>query len=357
MIPSINKKSMRLLILTQKVDQNDDVLGFFHGWIAEFAKHCEQVTVIALGVGEYHLPKNVRVFSLGKERGVSRLSYLFSFYRLIWRERKNYDVVFVHMNPVYVILGGLLWRAWKKNIGLWYTHKHVDMKLRIAEKLSHTIFTASSESFRLMSNKIKVVGHGINIETFKPTEKRGNEVFRIVTAGRISPVKDYQTLIEAVAIIVQDHISVKVDIVGGPATAADKDYLEVLRALVHKKNLEQVIRFVGSVPNKELPVYLERADIFVNMSRTGSLDKAVLEAMASGVPVVTSNEALREVLGPDAQSLMFTTGSANECSERIKSVQALSLAERRILAGRLHDVVEKEHNSKMLIPRILDILV
>ncbi|MEK7538915.1 MAG: hypothetical protein AAB552_03680 [Patescibacteria group bacterium] len=58
---------MKLLILTQKVDQNDDILGFFHGWIREFAKHAEQVTVIALGVGEYDLPKNVRVFSLGKE--------------------------------------------------------------------------------------------------------------------------------------------------------------------------------------------------------------------------------------------------------------------------------------------------
>lgn len=34
---------MRLLIITQKVDENDAILGFFHGWIAEFAKHCEQL--------------------------------------------------------------------------------------------------------------------------------------------------------------------------------------------------------------------------------------------------------------------------------------------------------------------------
>ena len=61
---------MKLLILTQKVDKNDDVLGFMHGWIAEFAKHCEKVTVIALGVGEFDLPRNVTVLSLGKDKTV-----------------------------------------------------------------------------------------------------------------------------------------------------------------------------------------------------------------------------------------------------------------------------------------------
>ena len=110
------EKKVKILIITQKVDQNDDVLGFFHGWIAEFAKHAEQVTVIALGVGGYNLPKNVRVFSLGKERGVSRLEYTLNFYRLIWRERKNYDVVFVHMNQEYVLFGGLLWKLLGKKI-------------------------------------------------------------------------------------------------------------------------------------------------------------------------------------------------------------------------------------------------
>lgn len=59
---------MRLLIVTQKVDRDDDLLGFFHQWICEFAKHCDFVTVICLEKGEYALPANVRILSLGKER-------------------------------------------------------------------------------------------------------------------------------------------------------------------------------------------------------------------------------------------------------------------------------------------------
>jgi len=58
---------MKLLIVTQTIDSNDPVLGFFVRWVEEFSKQCEEVTVICLQKGEYELPKNVRVFSLGKE--------------------------------------------------------------------------------------------------------------------------------------------------------------------------------------------------------------------------------------------------------------------------------------------------
>ena len=104
---------MKLLIVTQKVDENDSILGFFHGWIAEFAKHCESVIVICLEKGEHHLPQNVNVLSLGKERFevksqkskvLKKLTYAINFFKYIWQERKNYDVVFVHMNQEYVLL-------------------------------------------------------------------------------------------------------------------------------------------------------------------------------------------------------------------------------------------------------------
>ena len=50
---------MKLLICTQKVDKNDSVLGFFHRWIEEFAKHCEKVTVICLQKGDDDLPAKI----------------------------------------------------------------------------------------------------------------------------------------------------------------------------------------------------------------------------------------------------------------------------------------------------------
>jgi len=71
---------MRILIITQKVDLDDPLLGFFHRWLEEFAEHTECVHVVCLEEGRHTLPQNVAVTSLGKERGASRLEYLATFY-------------------------------------------------------------------------------------------------------------------------------------------------------------------------------------------------------------------------------------------------------------------------------------
>ena len=84
---------MKLLFITQKVDARDDVLGTYHRWIEEIANHFERVTVICLEEGEYDLPSNVEVFSLGKETGVSRVRYIVHFYKYVWGMRRKYDSV------------------------------------------------------------------------------------------------------------------------------------------------------------------------------------------------------------------------------------------------------------------------
>ncbi len=71
---------MKLLIITQKVDMNDDVLGFMHGWVEEFSKNCEKVVVICLQKGEHDLTNNVKVLSLGKEHN----NFQFFQLRRIW---------------------------------------------------------------------------------------------------------------------------------------------------------------------------------------------------------------------------------------------------------------------------------
>src|SRR6478609_2539072 len=105
---------MKLLITTQALDSQDSNLGFFHRWVEEFAAHCEKVTVICLREGEHVLPNNVTVLSLGKEAGTSRLTRAVRFLTYIHRYRGEYDAVFVHMNPEYIVLGGYFWRRWHK---------------------------------------------------------------------------------------------------------------------------------------------------------------------------------------------------------------------------------------------------
>jgi glycosyltransferase involved in cell wall biosynthesis len=344
---------MRLLIITQKVDQDDPVLGFFHRWIEEFSKNVEQISVICLYEGKHKFPSNVRVYSLGKEFRVSRLMYIIRFYKILWRLRGSYDAVFVHMNPIYVILCGVLWRGFGKKVALWYTHKHVDSNLRIAEALVHIIFTASQKSFRLKSDKIVVVGHGIDTEEFAPRKKEHTDIFQIVSVGRISPIKDYETLIRAIDVLVRGKIHVRMIIMGDVVLESDRAYLFRLNSLIEEKHLGDVITLLGSVPHKQLPDKFAQADLLVSASGTGSIDKAILEAMACGIPAVTSNEAFGEVFGVDAVALMFPSRDTSLLVQRIKHMYNLGVPARAELGKRLREIVVTNHNIENVISKIL----
>ena len=73
----------KLLIITQKVDAQDDLLGFFVDWIAEFARRFEEVHVVALEVGTHSLPGNVTVYSLGKDSGKTKIQQAITMSKLL----------------------------------------------------------------------------------------------------------------------------------------------------------------------------------------------------------------------------------------------------------------------------------
>ena len=83
-------------------------------------------------------------------------------------------------------------------------------------------------------------------------------------------------------------------IVGGALTADDRAHEAELRARVAARALP--VEFVGWVPLERLPAVYAGARLQLHVSRTDSMDKAVLEALASGRPTLTSNPAFRDLL-------------------------------------------------------------
>lgn len=357
---------MKLLIVTQKVDRRDPVLGFMHGWIAAFARECERVTVIALEVGEYDLPENVAVHSLGKEsrrsqrRFLSRLVYLVRFYRQIALTRRDYDAVFVHMNHGYVILGGIFWKAWGKIVSLWYAHGAVPLTLRLALHGADVVFTSTQSGFRIPSRKVHVIGQGIDTDRFAraaaPDGERSGEPFRLIVVGRISPVKDYETLLRAVRHLADRGVDCVAEIVGAAPLPEQELYVKKLKDDAARLLIAERIVFRGAVANDEVPALLARADCFVNTSRTGSLDKAMVEAMAAGLPVLTSNESMREVLGGFSNELMFAPGDDHTLAQMIERITAMPLADRRDLGTMLRDLVIRHHDLRHFVRRICETL-
>lgn len=317
---------MRLLIITQLVSRTDPALGFFHRWIEEFAAQCDEVSVICLAEGEHALPANVHVRSLGKESGAPRMVLLTRLYRYLVDPRTQYDIVFVHMSPIYVLLGFLFWKLRRIPVTLWYTHGHVDLKLRTAVQLADRIYTASPDSMRISTPKRKVVGHGIDLSQFAPRPGGRTPATRhILSVGRIARVKNLGVLIEALPLLLERIPDARLTVAGAPITTQDEAYKAELVAQVDRLGLRNRVVFAGPLAPAEVPQLLASADAFVNLSDTGSIDKAVLEALASEVPVVTSNQAFAKIIPSSIVAL--APGSVAEGIERALREPAVGLRE------------------------------
>ncbi|OHA58409.1 MAG: hypothetical protein A2571_01355 [Candidatus Vogelbacteria bacterium RIFOXYD1_FULL_44_32] len=340
---------MRLLIITQKVDSSDPILGFFHQWILALAKHFSTVIVICLERGEYNLPAQVRVLSLGKEANQSRWQYLTRFYRYIWQERKNYDVVFVHMNPEYIVLGGWLWRVMGKKVALWYAHGAVGWSLWWAIFFTHIVFTSTESGLKIKTRKKNIVGQGIDTNYFTFVPRQRGRVLRLVAVGRLARSKDCLFMVKVVETLKNNGQAVCLTIVGGAVTAADRLYQAEIERYITEHKLAPEINLTGPVTSAGVRDFLSTADIMLSASHNGSLDKTIVEALATGLPVVTSNESGRALLAENFPECVYSAGALDEAIERLQYIFALSDGEYFKLGQRLSALVEKEHSLPRLI--------
>jgi glycosyltransferase involved in cell wall biosynthesis len=347
---------MKVLFITQKVDINDDVLGAYHAWIAGLAREVDQVQVICLEKRHTDLPANVQVFSLGKEEGKTRATYVFRFFSYILRLRKTYDVVFVHMNPEYVTLGGIFWRLLGKKIFLWYAHPAYNLRLASALLFTDVVVTSVRSAFPARHRHIEVVGQGINTDLFSPVPKsnQNDKAYTILCVGRIARVKNLETLIGAVSQLRGLIHTRKIRCVFvGSSSKKDAAYAEELRqaALAHASPHE--FQFLGSIPNRHMAEVYQGADVCVNLTSIGFFDKTILEAMACGKPVLVANREFKNIFPPEVQPLLlFQPGNVDDLADKIEALLLLDEERRAALGLILRSIVLEKHNLTQLMSRL-----
>ena len=209
---------------------------------------------------------------------------------------------------------------------------------------------------------MNILGHGIDTSRFAPTNNLQHTTnnFKIITIGRISPAKDYESIIKAVYDLkdsvrnATDNVAggdnIKLTIIGGIGLQNQQIYFDQLKAMVKNMKLENQVDFLGPIANAKIPPYLQESDLFINLSDTGSLDKAVLEAMATGTLVLTSNEAFKEILPAE---LLTQKDNPKILAQNIKALINLSPEKKQQLEKQLRQEVVNNHNLDNLAKKIV----
>jgi glycosyltransferase involved in cell wall biosynthesis len=149
-----------------------------------------------------------------------------------------------------------------------------------------------AKEFSLDENKFRVVHNGINNEYFYPVQNgTGPENTIIVTNSADIPLKGLNFLLEAVAQIRKKQ-PVKLTVIGQPKKNG------IIENLVDKLGVSDIVHFTGRIANEEFADYYAKATVAVVPSLYEGFGLPAAEAMACGVPLIsTSGGALPEVVG------------------------------------------------------------
>jgi glycosyltransferase involved in cell wall biosynthesis len=124
---------------------------------------------------------------------------------------------------------------------------------------------------------------------------------RVVTVANLRPEKNHETLIVAASLLARSCPGLRYRIVGDGSRRSD------LEALARMEGVDQIVEFTGH--RDDIPGVLADSDLFVLPSRSEAFPNGVIEAMASGLPVVASAVGgLRDLIDPGRTGILVPPG-------------------------------------------------
>lgn len=186
-------------------------------------------------------------------------------------------------------------------------------------------------SLGIRDEDVTVIGNGVDTDLFKPVDPGAArrelglppQAPVLVTVGPLVERKGFHRVIECLPAIRDRCPGLVYLIVGGPSP--EGDFSQALRAQVKALRLEDCVRFLGPREPRELATPLSAADVFVLPTRNEGWANVFLEAMACGLPVVTTDVGGNaEVVSADTLGTLVPFGDAAALTDAI-----ISAVERR----------------------------
>ena len=148
----------------------------------------------------------------------------------------------------------------------------------------------------------------------------------------------------------------RLTIYGSPLNRKDELYQKYLRHLINESKLNNFIEILPAVDHRELHHVYEDHNIYLNFSET-ALDKAVLEAMSTGIPVLSCNECLYEIFTDKfMRDLMYFDRKLNFNLLAEKVNKLINLEDQDFLKISIssHNLIKKNHSIEKLTNTIVN---
>ena len=195
---------------------------------------------------------------------------------------------------------------------------------------------------------------GINVDDYAENSgQRMTEAMNILFVGRIARVRRVEILLKAVEKL---SIPFHLTLVGGEEKTASQSrlgYVKELKELCKTLNITDRVTFVGPVAHSELSNWYKKADIFVYPSLYENFGQPILEAAASGLPIISTPVGVANEIIEDGETGFLVNDDYQELADRITKLENNDL--RLKMGNALREKVSKSYGWQGIIDQYMDL--
>jgi len=226
-------------------------------------------------------------------------------------------------------------RSWRARTWARTTLSSADLVTVVSEPMRQAAISSGARPDRIES-----IQFGVDTRRFAPAPARDGLARRlglgdrkvIYSARALRPIYNQEIVIDAFARLPPDTVLILT------ARNADPAYLARVRAQIDELRIADRVRILDEVPDADLPDLLRLAALVVSVPASDGFPVSVLEAMASGTPVVATDlPPIRPVLGPMAEDLLVPVGDRDALAAALRGAMNLEPARRAALATAMRE--------------------
>ena len=305
--------------------------------VRRLSEEFEKITVITSQKQLSSFPPNVKVIISHWQQGHrfrSGMRFLWNFLKVL--QKNHFNVVFSHMTEVQSSIVAPITKLLRIKHYLWYAHTSKSIFLLWSHFWLTGIITSTPGSCPIRSGRVHPIGQSIDVKQFYSDRAHFRPSTKFVHIGRFDASKNISEIIETILELRKINKELTLQIVGSPSHSQVANYANQVKEEFKSQVDDGWLSFKGSIPRSEIPTLLRDSDVFIHAFR-GSLDKSIVEATVSGLPVVTVNPEYLSVFGAwsenqDEDSLAIELNSfffrgAGNLENEISRRQKLAIAE------------------------------
>lgn len=335
-------------------------------------KHLFDIYVVTFYDGgklrkELEAIKEIHLISLGKKKRWDLLTLFWRFFIVAKKICPQILHGYLDMSNLLCLLVGkmlrlkVVWGVRSSYMELskyYWTDRWLFKLLVLMSKFPDLIITnsyAGKEYFIKSGYSPKnmvVINNGIDTRKFYPNRKAGerlriqwginNEQILIGLVGRLDPIKDHPTFIKASAIVAEQNPLTRFVCIGG----GDETYKEELHKQVADYGLSE--KFIWAGHMEEMATAYDSLDVLCLSSHGEGFPNAVGEAMACGIPVVTTNVGdAAEIVGDVGK--VVAVGDYQQLAKELIHFAAMPKASLRKLGEKSRERIKQKYSLEFLV--------